>query len=233
MTGAQPPALTLPKAVLFDLDGTLVDSAPDIAAAVNELLAAHDLPSVTVEQVAGMVGNGIEKTIERAFAAVGHPVEETELEALMAEMAPIYRRHATTLTRLMPGTEEALAELHMAGIGIALVTNKPQLATRQVLLHFGILERFGAVVGGDAVTVMKPAPEALFLAMEQLGATPAEALMVGDSVTDVQAARNAGIPVVLIRGGYSQQPVETLGADRVLDSLADLPALLLGVQRAA
>lgn len=226
-------ALRTPKAVLFDLDGTLVDSAPDITAAVNELLAGRKLAPLTLAQVKSMVGNGIEKLVERAFDASGIPLSGSALEEANREMAPIYRRHITHLTRLMPGAAETLAQLHVAGVRMGVATNKPQLATREILLHFGLSERLGAIVGGDAVTRKKPAPDALLLALERLDTEPRDALMVGDSVTDVEAARAAGMPVILIRGGYTQEPVERLGADLVCDTLLDLPAALNGMRSAA
>jgi phosphoglycolate phosphatase len=223
----------MPKAILFDLDGTLIDSAPDITAAVNELLDGRRLLPLTVEQVKSMVGNGVEKLVERAFAASGMPLSRGELDDVNREMVPIYRRHLIRLTRLMPGAAETLAQLHVAGIRIGVATNKPQVATREILLHFGLLERLGAIVGGDAVARKKPAPDALLLALEQLGAEPHDTLMVGDSVADVEAARAAGIPVVLVRGGYTLQPVELLGADLVCDTLLELPAALSGLRSAA
>lgn len=216
----------LPKAILFDLDGTLIDSAPDITAACNELLAARKLPALAVPQVTLMIGNGVEKLVERAFTAAGAPLPGAALQQAYRDMAPIYLRHITEYTTLMPGVREALAVLHVRGVRLGVVTNKPQAATREILVHFGLIELFKAVVGGDAVVAKKPAPDALFLALEKLGAQPSEALMVGDSKADVGAARAAGVPVVLIRGGYSQIPVEELGADLVLDSLVDLPAVL-------
>jgi phosphoglycolate phosphatase len=223
----------LPKAILFDLDGTLIDSAPDITAAVNELLDGRGLPPLTLPQVKSMIGNGVEKLVERAFAASGRPLSKTGLEEANREMAPIYRRHTTRLTRLMPGAAEALAQLHVAGVLMGVATNKPQLATREILQHFRLAERLGAIVGGDAVTRKKPAPDALLLALEQLRTEPHEALMVGDSVTDVEAARAAGLPVAIIRGGYTQVPADELGADLVCDSLLDLPAALNELRSAA
>jgi phosphoglycolate phosphatase len=233
MSSSVDTSFRLPKAILFDLDGTLIDSAPDIASAVNELLDGRGLPPLTLAQVKSMIGNGIEKLVERAFAASGRPLSKTALDEANREMAPIYRRHLTRWTRPMPGAVEALARLHVAGIRLGVATNKPQAATREILLHFGLLERLGAIVGGDAVTRKKPAPEALLLALERLETAPSDALMVGDSITDVEAARAAGVPVALIRGGYSQIPVDALGADLVCDSLLDLPAALNGMRSAA
>lgn len=212
----------LPQAVLFDLDGTLIDSAPDIHAAANELLETRGLPPITLAQATAMIGNGVGKLVERAFAASGMPLEGAALEQAQRDMIPIYDRHLTQLTKLMPGALASLRDLRAAGVKLALVTNKPQAATNEVLQHFGILEEFGAVIGGDAVAQKKPAPEALFLALKQLNVDVAHAVMVGDSTTDIEAAHNAALPAIVIRGGYSKVPVEELGAELVLDNLADL-----------
>jgi phosphoglycolate phosphatase len=233
MSGSVDASFRLPKAILFDLDGTLIDSAPDITSAVNELLDGRGLPPLTLAQVKSMIGNGVEKLVERAFAASGCPLSKSGLDEANREMAPIYRRHTTRLTRLMPGAAEALAQLHVAGVLMGVATNKPQLATREILLHFRLAERLGAIVGGDAVTRKKPAPDALLLALEQLRTDPHEALMVGDSIADVEAARGAGLPVAIVRGGYTQIPADELGADLVCDSLLDLPAALNGLRSAA
>jgi phosphoglycolate phosphatase len=232
MKGASKPFGSL-RAILFDLDGTLIDSAPDIAAAVNELLAARDLPPLGVDRVRGMIGGGVMKLVERAFAASGSPLSGGALEEANRDMAPIYRRHLTGLTRLMPGVREVLTHFHLNGTAMGVVTNKPQLATREILLHFHLTEYLGAIVGGDAVTNLKPAPDALLLALDQLGVESDEALMVGDSVSDVGAARAAGTPVALLRGGYTHIPVEELGADLVCDSLLDLPAAMQRLRDAA
>ncbi|HEY5817470.1 MAG TPA: phosphoglycolate phosphatase [Mesorhizobium sp.] len=215
-----------PKAILFDLDGTLIDSAPDITVAVNELLATRGLPGQTVAAVTVMIGNGVEKLVERAFAAAGQPLAGAELAQALRDMAPIYLRHTTNRTTLLPGVRESLAVLHVRGALLGVVTNKPQAATRQILLHFGLLDLFKAVIGGDAVVAKKPAPDALLLALEKMRVEPADAIMVGDSKADVGAARAAGMPVVLIRGGYTTIAVEDLGADLILDSLDQLPAAL-------
>jgi len=222
-----------PRAILFDLDGTLIDSAPDITAAVNELLASRQLAPLTVPRVTTMIGNGVPKLVERAFAAAGMPLIGGALEEATRDMAPIYNRHLTYLTRLMPGTRETLAHFHMSGMAMGVVSNKPQVASREILLHFGLTDALGAIVGGDAVSQKKPAPDALLLALERLRIDVENALMVGDSAADVGAARAAGMPVVLVRGGYTQVPVEELGADLICDSLGDLPLALRGLRDAA
>ncbi|HEU4987417.1 MAG TPA: phosphoglycolate phosphatase [Rhizobiaceae bacterium] len=222
-----------PKAVLFDLDGTLIDSAPDITAAVNELLEVYDLPPLSLPQVKTMIGEGVRKLVERAFVASGVPLSESRLEEAFQTMGTIYHRHLTRFTQLMPGAGEALARLHSSGTRLGVVTNKPQVAARTVLLHFRLAERFGTIVGGDAVMHGKPAPDALLLALQQLGVSPEEALMVGDSATDVAAARAAGMPVVLVRGGYTRVPIEDLGADFICEDLSALHAITEGTATAA
>jgi phosphoglycolate phosphatase len=221
-----------PKAVLFDLDGTLIDSAPDITAAVNQLLALYGLPPLQLPQAKTMIGRGVRVLISEAFAASGKPLNDPSLGKAERDMAPIYLRHLTGRTRLMPGAYEAVAELHRAGIAMAVVTNKPERAAREVLQHFGLLERLGVVVGGDAVLRRKPAPDGLSMALERLGHRPGDAVMVGDSGTDVTAARAAGMPVVLVRGGYTRVPLQELGADLICDSLHELPRALYALKRA-
>jgi phosphoglycolate phosphatase len=234
MTGiVAAPVLRSPKAILFDLDGTLIDSAPDIAAAVNELLATRGLPPLSLSDIKSMIGDGVRKLIERAFAVSGTPLSATELDQAHETMKPIYLRHVTDLATLMPGVRETLAHFHMAGIAMGVVTNKPQLAARQVLLHFGLTEFFGVIVGGDAVSHQKPAPDGLLMALDRLHAKPGDALMVGDSIADAGAARAAGMSVALVRGGYTQVPLEEIGADLVCDSMLELPAALQELSTAA
>lgn len=212
-----------PLAVLFDLDGTLIDSAADIRAAVNQLLEGHALGPLSLDDVKGMIGQGVKVTVDRAFRACGRPLEGEALEQEHLAMLDIYANHLTEFTTLMPATAETLEALHQDGVRLAVATNKPQRAAEAVLDHFGLFPYLDSVVGGDAGVAKKPAPDILLAALDRLGVEPWNAVMVGDSGADVASAQAAGIAAVIIRGGYTNLPAEELGADRVLETLADLP----------
>ena len=214
------------KAVLFDLDGTLVDSAPDIHAAMNIVLAQDRLGPLTLDQVKSMIGHGVRKLVERAYAACGRPLAGDALDEPFLRMMDVYGSNLTKLTVLMPGVADALDACDAAGLRMGVVTNKPQGPTEIILRHFGLHERFGVVVGGDAGYEKKPAPDMLLAALSRLGTAPGAAMMIGDSGADVQSARNAQIGVVVVEGGYTTVPVTELGADRVIRSLSDLPGIL-------
>ena len=173
-----------------------------------------------------MIGNGVEKLVERAIAASGEPVAAAALEREQMAMIDIYAKHLTGLTVLMPGAREALDALHGDGILLGLVTNKPQRFIETVLDHFDLSPLFDVVIGGDAGVAKKPAPDMLLAAAEQFGVAPGDAVMVGDSAADVDAARAAGIAAVIVRGGYTNVPAEQLGADIVIDDMSGLAAAL-------
>lgn len=212
-----------PQVVLFDLDGTLIDSVPDIAAAVNELLASEDKPALAVDDVRKMIGNGVRKLVERAFAARGIVLEGDALSAMTDRMMGIYARHLTGETTLMPGAETLVTAYARAGVKIGVVTNKPEAFSREIIAHFGLTDSVHAIVGGDTGPTRKPAPDMLLHALEQLGYGAHRALMVGDSPADVEAAKAVPMPSIAVRGGYTTVPVEELGADVVIDSLTEVP----------
>jgi phosphoglycolate phosphatase len=208
-----------PLAVLFDLDGTLVDSVADMAAATNILIARHGLGPLSVDDVKSMVGHGIGKLVERAFAACGVTLSPEALKTEHEAMIGIYGDHLTVFTTLLPGVREAVEALHGNGVRLAVVTNKPQRAAEALLAHFGLASFLDAVVGGDAGAHLKPAPTMPMAALERLRVEPWDAAMVGDSAADVDCARAAGLTVIIVRGGYSAAPAERLGADDVIESL--------------
>jgi phosphoglycolate phosphatase len=226
-------AMPWPEAILFDLDGTLIDSVPDLAAATNELLALDNLPPQTVDAVRSMIGNGVKKLVERAYAASGAPAEGQALEELTNRMMAIYGRHLTRHTTLMPSAGDIVATYHQSGVRIGVVTNKPEAFTHQLLKHFGLDDRVAVVVGGDTGPERKPAPDMLDHALSVLGLSVGRALMVGDSPADIDAARAARMASVAVRGGYTNVSADDLGADFVIDSLAQLPSAIEALKKVA
>ena len=208
-----------PRAILFDLDGTLIDSAPDLHAAVNILIARRGLGPLSLDQVKSMIGNGVKKLVERAFAACGVSLSGEALEAEHLAMIDVYGDHLTVLTTLMPGVPDVIEAVREDGVQVAVVTNKPQRAAEAILDDLGLSPYLDAVIGGDAGVEKKPAPDMLLAALDVLGVAPEDALAVGDSPVDVAAARAAGVLIAAVRGGYTTVAVEELGADAVIDGL--------------
>jgi phosphoglycolate phosphatase len=214
----------VPTAVVWDLDGTLIDSAPDIAVALNTLLNEHDQHGHPVEKVRPMIGAGVAKLIERGFRAAGAPLDDAACGRLVPRFVELYSAHATDQTRLVTGAREALSHVYDAGARQAICTNKPLDLTVQILNALDIAGFFAAVVGGDSTPEKKPHPLPLLTCLEELGAAPGDALMIGDSAADVGSARAAGVPVILVPDGYTGVPAASLGADYVVGSLAEIPA---------
>jgi phosphoglycolate phosphatase len=193
-TNAQPGQKTWPEALLFDLDGTLIDSVPDLAAATNELLAQDNLSPLSVDAVRGMIGNGVMKARRlRAYAAMCGPVEGEALAVATDRMMAIYGRHLTGQTALMPGAMEMVTAYHKAGVRIAVVTNKPEAFTHELIKHFGFDGIVDVVVGGDTGPQRKPAPDMLEHALAAMGVASDKAIMVGDSPADIDSAKAARI----------------------------------------
>ena len=215
-----------PQVILFDLDGTLIDSVPDLRSSVNMLLGEDGHPPLTLDQVRSMIGNGVRKLVERAYAASGVTLEGEALDAATDRMMAVYGGRLTAETTLMPGAAEIISAYHRARVKLGVVTNKPEAASRTILDHFGLSEIIDVVVGGDTGPERKPAPDMLNHALAQTGFTASRALMVGDSPADIGAAKAAFMASVAVRGGYTNVPVEDLGADIVIDSLSELPAAI-------
>ena len=215
-----------PRAALFDLDGTLIDSVPDITLAVAELMATEDLAPFDEADVRIMVGHGLRVLVRRALDARGRTPDPAEFEAVIDRMLEIYPRHLTGRTTLLPGVVECLDSLAAADCAVAVVTNKIQSAATTVLGHFGLSDRFTIILGdqeGLSDLAPKPEPDMLLHTLSAVGVEPADAVMVGDSGADVAAARAAGVFSVAVRGGYCNEPLEELNPDVVIDSLLDFP----------
>jgi len=208
------------EAVLFDLDGTLADTAPALAFALNETLKAFGREPMPFEAIRPVVSHGGIALIRLGF---GMEPEQPGFEERRQHLLKVYLENICRETRLFPGMESVLEGLAGLGIPWGIVTNKPEQFVAPLLEQMGLDHWFDLTVGGDTLPVKKPDPAPLLHAMETLGGTRGTTVMVGDSAADINAALAAGIPCVAVRYGYNYGPaVDTLGADAVVDSLAEL-----------
>lgn len=221
------------QALVFDLDGTLIDSAPDMTRVLNRTLAEFGRPALTEAQVRTMVGDGSAMLVRQAFAATGAPLGDEAVQPVLRHYLDTYYDDAEPPV-LYADVAETLAALAERGVRLGLCTNKPERITRKLLGIMGLEGLFGAVAGGDTLPVKKPDGRHLTWVLEQLDAAggAARAAMIGDNGNDVKAARSAGVPVVAMSYGYPRMPVEELGADLILDRFADLPEGLIGLASA-
>jgi len=208
--------------IIFDLDGTLIDSAPDIHATANRVLALEGLPPLPFEQVRGFIGNGVSVLISRILIAQDLPGEGAQHKR-MAEVFTEQYESAVTLTTLYPNVAETLALFRRQGRRLGLCTNKPVAPTRAVLAHFGLDGTFDAIVGGDSLTTRKPDPAPLRHVAQALGGT---AIYVGDSEVDAETAARAGLPLALFTEGYRKTPVHELYHSVTFGDFAELPGLI-------
>jgi phosphoglycolate phosphatase len=215
----------LPATVVFDLDGTLVDTAPDLCAALNHALEVLGRPGVPADDVRHMVGHGARKLLERGLAATGEVSPEL-VEAGVPSFLDYYAANIAVGSRPYPGVEAALDVLAAAGCRLAICTNKPAALSAALIAALGWGGRFAANLGFDSVPAAKPDPGHLFATIAAAGGDAGSTIFVGDSITDTTTARAAGVPVVAVSFGFSDRPVAELGADLVIDDYAALvPAL--------
>jgi phosphoglycolate phosphatase len=220
--------LSWPRAVIFDLDGTLVDSAPDIASALNEVLGRRGLPAFPLDRVKQMVGGGIPALIHRALEA--HGVEPHDIDPLVKDMVEVYAGRATALTAPYDGALDELVRLRSAGVKLAVCTNKLQAITDIIMRDLDLSQYFASIVGARAGRPRKPDAGALQAVLDELGLEAEQAVMIGDSGADAGAAKAVGMKLVLAGFGYCTTPLEDFEPDAIIASFAELPEALARIR---
>ncbi len=215
--------MTVPvPTVLFDLDGTLVDTAGDLTEALNVSLDAGNAEPVSVDQVRTMIGQGARKLIQRGFALAKLDFSADELDNLVGIFMNHYRANINNHSVFYPAALEILDQLEEAGVRIAICTNKSEAMAITLMDSLGHRDRFAMIAGGDTHAVNKPDPGHLTLTVEAIGGDPERVVMIGDSFADVEAARRAGYPCIGVSFGYTDTPMRELGPDFVIDTLSEI-----------
>jgi phosphoglycolate phosphatase len=210
-------ALAFPETVVFDLDGTLVDTAPDLSAALNAVLVEQGRPRVPLDDVRHMVGRGARVLIERAMHATGTPSDAAAIDDFVAHFLRHYEANIAVTSRPFDGAEAVVRRLAARGHKLGVCTNKPVGLARKLLEELKLLDVFPVVLGADSRAYRKPDPRHLFDTISELGGRPDSAVLIGDSETDVLTAKAANVPVIVVSFGYTEIPVRDLGADLVID----------------
>ncbi len=213
--------------VIFDLDGTLIDTAPDLIASLNHTIAAADLAPVTFDDLTHLVGQGARVMIRRAFELRGQEVREPAVEPLLHRFLDHYKREMPGASQPYEGLLEALDRLTDAGFTAAVCTNKLEELALPLLEKLGLTDRFPVVTGGDTFAFRKPDARHILGTIEKAGGDPAKTVMIGDSINDILAARNAGISSIAVTFGYSDVPVAELQPDYVIEHFSQLTADLV------
>lgn len=218
--------------IVFDLDGTLIDTAPDLIDTLNVLLAREGLAPVSYDAARTMIGGGARAMIARGLEAEGRTVVPADLDRMFVEFIAHYTQHIADRSRPFPGLVDALDELEASGFRFAVCTNKLERLSRILLDALKLSGRFAAICGQDTFGVQKPDPEVLRRTIAAAGGIPRHAIMIGDSLTDIRTARAAGVPVIAVDFGYSERPVSEYGPDRIISHFAQLPAAVKAVSPA-
>jgi phosphoglycolate phosphatase len=212
--------------IVFDLDGTLIDTAPDLIDTLNFTLAEHGLPTVPYAEARPLIGGGARGMIERALILEGRSAAAADVDALYGPFVAHYSEHIADRSRPFPEVVPVLDRLARAGLRLAVCTNKLEWLSKRLLEALRLSDRFAAICGQDTFGVQKPDPQIFRATVLQAGGEPRHAVMVGDSITDIRTARAANVPVVAVDFGYTDVPVATLGPDRVISSFGELPAAI-------
>jgi phosphoglycolate phosphatase len=220
--------------IVFDLDGTLVDTVPDLIGSLNVLFERERLAPITLAEGRGLVGGGIKRLIERGLSLQGRGFTAAQIDALFTDYVAHYAEHIADLSRPYPGVEAALDALEADGSRLAVCTNKLAGLSVRLLDQLGLASRFVTICGQDTFGMQKPDPEVLRRTIAAAGGNLACSIMVGDSATDITTARAAGVPVVAVDFGYTEVPVAELNPDRIISHFDALPAAvgeLMGTTR--
>jgi len=212
--------------IVFDLDGTLIDTAPDLIATLNFVLANEGLPAVAYDDARKLIGGGARRMIARALEAEGAQSETADLDRLFATFIDHYAVHIADRSRPFPDLEAALDRLAGEGYRLAVCTNKLEWLSVRLLDALGLTRHFTAICGQDTFGIQKPDPDVLWRTIARAGGAPDRAIMVGDSGTDIRTARAASVPVIAVDFGYSEVPIAALQPDRLISSFAQLPAIV-------
>jgi len=216
--------------IVFDLDGTLIDTAPDLIATLNLILAGEGLPAVAYDDARRMIGGGARGMIQRALEAECRTPTKADVDRMFGAFIEYYAAHIADRSRPFPELEAALTRLAGEGRRLAVCTNKLEWLSVRLLNALQLTRHFAAICGQDTFGVQKPDPEVLRRTIARAGGEPARAIMVGDSGTDIRTARAATVPVIAVDFGYSEVPIETLQPDRIIGSFADLPAAIREIE---
>lgn len=209
--------------IVFDLDGTLIDTAPDLVDTLNHILTQEGLQTVPYDKGRNLIGGGAKGMIEKAIIAEGRDCPPAELDRMYADFVAHYAAHIADRSRPFPYLETTLDHLSAAGHRLAVCTNKLEWLSRRLLDTLQLTSRFAAICGPDTFGIQKPDPEVLRSTIRRAGGEPAHAVMIGDSGTDVRTARAARVPVIAVDFGYSDVPIASLRPDRIISSFAELP----------
>jgi len=212
-----------PPVIVFDLDGTLVDTAPDLIGTLNVILARENLPPVPLESARQVIGGGARKLIERGLALEGRTAAPHDMDRMFRDFIAHYGDNIAVHSRPFDGTIDILDDLAARGHALAICTNKLEWLTRRLLDALSLTERFAFICGADTFGISKPAPDGLRQTIEKSGGSAPHAVMIGDSAPDVGAARALGIPVIGVDFGYTDIPIHDLNPDIVISHMRDLP----------
>lgn len=224
--------MTAPTLV-FDLDGTLIDTAPDLIDTLNVVFAREGMPPVPYDKARNMIGGGARAMILRGVEAEGRALAPDKIEQMFADFLTHYSAHIADRSRPFPGLIEALDTLSAQGHRLAVCTNKLERLSLLLLEALDLADRFSAICGQDTFGMQKPDPEVLRRTIAAAGGDPRHAIMIGDSNTDIRTARAADIPVIAVDFGYSEKPVAEFGPDRIIGHYAQLPAAIVAVAAAS